>query len=758
MRILFTLTLCLCLMQPAFGVGTSHWTHTSAADFKAGTFRDVVATNLGDLKLSRAVKAMLGEDARVSAVYAIADLPDGTLLAATGPTGLLLQIKDGQVTTSAELGDNVSLFSLIADSKGRALIGTGGEKGQVFLVDRPGSKPKLLFEAEGVQYIWAMAQTDDGMLYAATGPNGQLFEIKPDGTHRILLDTDENNLLCLISDGKDLLHLGSDPNGLVYRVNRRTGDAFVVYDAAETEISALVRDGKGNLYAATAQATNSSAEAAGASEPVGRPEEIVPGGPIPSERPPTPEPPKIPDPSPGDPLPIPRDVQPKSLLILAPGDEEEPPGAPPDDASPRLQPRSGPRPPVGVVGAEPAAEGNAIYRIDPDGFVTEIFRQQVLVYCLIEKDGILLAGTGTDGEIYQINPTAEETSVLAKVDPKDVLCMLPARDGRVLLGLANSGEVAAMTSGFAPNGTYTSAVLDASQISRFGKIRLRGTLPGNTSLRLSTRSGNVAGTSDAGWSAWSDEMSAAEFMQIPAPSARFLQYRLRFESETGKQSPAIEEVDVAYQVPNLAPRIKSITVTPGDTSPQTAEATPDSHKCSVSWEATDPNDDAIVYSLWFRAGSRAPWILMKDKLRTTSHDWETRSVADGMYQIKIEASDSIANPAGSGKDSARVSDPVLVDNTAPVIGDVSTAVDGSSVKIEMKAVDRTGIIASAAYAVDSSSDWQAVLPSDSIADSPEEAYGFSVRDLPAGPHQITLRALDKRGNAALHTISVTIEK
>ena len=37
-----------------------------------------------------------------------------------------------------------------------------------------------------------------------------------------------------------------------------------------------------------------------------------------------------------------------------------------------------------------------------------------------------------------------------------------------------------MTEGFASEGTYTSAVLDAAQVSRFGKIQLHGSLPAGT--------------------------------------------------------------------------------------------------------------------------------------------------------------------------------------------------------------------------------------------------------------------------------------
>jgi hypothetical protein len=769
MRIIIALSICLSCAATALAVGTSHWTHTSEADFKAGTFTDVVATNLGDLKLSRAVTNLLGQDARVSAVYAITQAPDGAVYAATGPEGVLLRIDGGKVETAAEIGENTNLFSLLVDARGRLLVGTGGEVGQILRIEGHGARPQSIFRAPGVQYVWSMLQTPDGKIYAATGPTGQVHEIDPaNGASRVLLDTDENNILCLLPGDGDVLYAGSDPNGLVYRINRKSGEVFVVYDAAETEVTALARDAKGNLYAATAQATEPTGEdAAQTTEQTGRPEnpQPQPGVPIPSDRPAPPSPPEdVPDPSPGDPLPIPREggVKPKSMLILN-AQPDDGPNAPADDPKPdkpdleqaaQLQ-----QEPVGAFGGgEPAPTGNAIYRIDPDGFVTEIFRQSVLIYCMVERNGSLLVGTGTSGEIYQVNPAAEETSVLAKVDPKDVLSMLPTKDGRLLLGLANSGDIVEMSSGFAPSGTFTSPVLDAGQISRFGKIRLRGTLPGGAALKVATRSSNVAGATDAGWSPWSAEISASEFVQVPSPPARFLQYRLRFSSEDGTTSPAVEEIDVAYQLPNLPPKITSVTVTPGEVSSLTGEASPDTQQYTISWDASDPNEDALSYDVYFRAGARAPWILTKEKLNSTMHDWETRTVADGTYQVKVEANDSLANAPGAGRTSSRVSDPVVVDATAPVIGDLKSSVEGRDVKVEMKVVDRTGVIASTSYAVDSSADWQTVLPSDNIADSPEESFSFTIPGLAPGQHQVMLRALDKRGNPAFESVSVTIEK
>src|ERR1700742_5148606 len=54
--------LILLLQSAAFAVTTSHWTQHTEKDWNAGKFKDVVATNLGDVKLSRQVQSLLQED------------------------------------------------------------------------------------------------------------------------------------------------------------------------------------------------------------------------------------------------------------------------------------------------------------------------------------------------------------------------------------------------------------------------------------------------------------------------------------------------------------------------------------------------------------------------------------------------------------------------------------------------------------------------------------------------------------------------
>ena len=155
------------------------------------------------------------------------------------------------------------------------------------------------------QYIWSIVATADGNIYAATGPNGKLFEIHPDGSNKVLFETDENNLLSMTTDGKDLLYVGSDPNGHIYRVNRKTGESFVLYDAAETEISALTLDAQGICTPGTAESTGEDRSRGWTSRrrkirPAGTGTDAG-GGRFRRSRRTTPEPPKLPLPGPGEP-------------------------------------------------------------------------------------------------------------------------------------------------------------------------------------------------------------------------------------------------------------------------------------------------------------------------------------------------------------------------------------------------------------------------------------------------------------------------
>ena len=177
---------------------------------------------------------------------------------------------------------------------------------------------------------------------------------------------------------------------------------------------------------------------------------------------------------------------------------------------------------------------------------------------------------------------------------------------------------------------------------------------------------------------------------------------------------------------------------------------------TIGWDASDPNGDTLQYTLFFRLGTDGPWIKLKDRLKDTNFEWDTRAVADGRYQVKVEASDAAVNPAGAGKVTNRVSEMVLVDNTPPQLDPVSVRINGPAATLTARAEDRSDIVAAMDCAVDSNQDWQAMTPSGMLLDAPEATATFVAAGLTSGPHQLTVRATDARGNPAYQTVMVTI--
>jgi hypothetical protein len=131
-------------------------------------------------------------------------------------------------------------------------------------------------------------------------------------------------------------------------------------------------------------------------------------------------------------------------------------------------------------------------------------------------------------------------------------------------------------------------------------------------------------------------------------------------------------------------------------------------------------------------------------------------VGDGVYELRVTAEDSPANPPGSDLSGWRISAPLIVDNTPPMVTHLAARLRGEEVSVTGTADDAGSRLATIHYAVDSQEDWVAVLPADGIADSLREDFTFSLEDLAPGPHRIAVKVTDLFGNAGYGTLSVTV--
>lgn len=806
---------------PAHAIQPQRWVHSTEADFEAGEMDGVVATNLGDLKLATGVETLGELPEGVSVIYDLAVVGDTTFIAA-GPEGKLLKLVEGEITEVADLPDH-QVFALLPSTEGFVTAALSGKESKLVAYDAEGQVVREMVLPEDVRYVWDMATRNDGKdLVLATGPDGKLLGVNSEGEVTELLDTAQANILCLAQDPDGRVYAGTDTDGLVYRLEA-DGSSYVVYDAAEPEIGAILVAEDGKVYFGTADAEQARpgrmAEAAAAETGRPAPEgdgsalDVIPIEP-PAEVPGDPEPTPMQDApaenrpaaaAPDEPASAPEaasDAMPEAAAEMeAPPEVEAPESEDPGDVATPAETAGPPAPAQydalreevrkrllaarksGAMAAAPGSArptrngkpaatsggaagggekvGNAVYRLDDQGFVAEVFRESVMVLKLVElPDGRLLIGTGSEGQLYRLDPAAGETTVLNDLEPEQLLAIALGNNATIVVGGANPAAILSLTDSPAESGTYTSAALDATHISLWGVFQVTAAFSApSASMTVETRSGNVADPDIAAWSQWSEAQTItpdadADSLQpfevkVASPPARFIQYRLTLfpGNRPHSSNVSVGRVELAYVTPNLRPSIASLTAAYPDFAGVDQPVSP---AMSINWEATDDNADRLLFAVEYqpaRGTASSTWLTLGEDLAEPSLDWDTRKVPDGRYRLRITASDRLDNPGGMAMTARRLADPVLIDNTPPQVKDLTVDVAGRTATISGTAVDEFSPIQSIAYSLDDAERPEPVLPDDLIYDSTSEAWSATLLDLSPGGHAITVRILDARGNA-----------
>lgn len=803
------------LASPASAVRPSQWVHQTEADFQSAELDHTVVTNLGRVELSRASDQLAELEADEAIIYDIAVVNGRTYLA-VGPNGELVELTAENKIESLAKYEKEQVFCLTAAGSGLWVGVSGAESRLELLVDGQ-VKTKIalpevryvwdILSVDGKLYV---ATGTEGRVLVVSEP--QAPDEQP--TIDIALETKQKNVLCLGIDGQNRIYAGTDGEGLVYRltakadvgIDEKLYDVFVLYDAVEPEIGALYVEADGTVYAGTADAEQARpgrlAEAV--AEEKGEKEKSTddssddnaPAGDG-DEVPPAPEPRPQPEPKPEgeqqaadadaqdtgaapepDPAPEPAQIEPTAPPAVEPAGPVQPskkqynalrkvvgqrlaqlrkgqqvrPGANTNGnrGNNRLGAR---RPSGGNNGGSQAKQGNAVYRIGTDGFVREVFRESVMILRIVEHEGRLIIATGNEGQVYRVDPAAEETTVIADLDAQQVPAM-SVIDGKIVIGTANPAQVAALGGGYAATGTFTSDPLDATQPSMWGRLNVLANAPEGTTVSIETRSGNIGDAEAEGWSEWSEPSPiepAAEgdsvFVKVASPTARFIQYRLTLGSD-GEATPAVAKIALMYLVPNMKPKIASLKASYPDPDPNTPPKSLTT--MNVEWEAADPNGDGLTYTLEMRKlGDDQPFIELADELTGGNYEWDTTSTPDGRYKLRLTASDAKDNVPDQVQTDRRLSSVVVVDNTAPLIGDfdVKPGDKPGTLVVQAKVADALSIVSQIRYAINGSQDWKAVLPTDQIYDSTSETVSFTISNLSPGRTVVGVRATDALGNS-----------
>ncbi|HEV3486401.1 MAG TPA: hypothetical protein VG106_13405, partial [Vicinamibacterales bacterium] len=428
----------------------------------------------------------------------------------------------------------------------------------------------------------------------------------------------------------------------------------------------------------------------------------------------------------------------------------------------------------------------AIYRIRADGLWDTFWDSgdDAPYDMLLEPGGSLLVGTGTEGKIFRISGDPARATLLARAAARQVTALMREPGGRIIGVTSNPGKVFSLSSALAKRGTYESDVRDAGTVASWGAIRWRAS-GGKGQVQLYTRSGNTA-TPDDTWSAWSNAYESADGQQITSPNARYLQWRALLTADESP-GPILTSVTAAYLPRNLRPEVDTITVHPpgtvfqrpfstgemeiagfedntsdGRQPAQTGNSAGPAQPPAPSapalgrriyqkglqtfvWKADDANDDKLQFDVFYRREGETAWKALKRGLWDPIFVWDTTSVPDGTYLLKVAASDAPSNSPGTSLIGELESTGFDIDNTPPRI-ELQPASTGSAARITFAVRDEQSSVQRVEYSLDASR-WRVVYPKDGIPDSRREEFDLRL-DAAEGARSVIIRATDAMNNVA----------
>ena len=724
MRIRLALALSAFLAVDALAVAPQFWRVRSAEDFLAGDVEGFAVTSRGELRAGPALKKV----ASFTDPFVLSQVSgaNGDHYFGTGNDGKVYRLRGGElkvIYTSPE----PEIYAL-AFRDGSLLVGSS-PNGKIYRVNPADGTATTLFDPKQA-YIWALAPLPDGALAVATGVEGKLFRVTSNGEGKVWFDAPETHLrsLAVKSDGRILT--GGSGQGRIYEV-RGEGSAHALYDSALSEISTIFIDSNGVGWAAGASS-------------------VLPSS-APAAKPAT--------------------AKPASQSASGSGTATATAEAKKDDATGSADVTFS----FDDQNSSTAQAGSGeLYRINPDGFVEVVrkFDREMIYAINAGRDAnTLLLSTGPQGRLYEMRDG--EVALLATVPEKQIVS-ISARGGATLITTTNSGAVYEMQPGAATKAEFRSAAKDVDRFSQFGHYRIEGRDLTNGSVAIAFRTGNTK-TPDATWSQWSAPSTASEGA-VNAPAGRYVQWRLTMPKPS--TSATIDTVTVAYMNRNVAPVIDGLAVQEPAVvfitgsyppSPQVVEATnPDEYGIftsldssrdksdpgkkvfrkgfrTVTWRAHDDNGDSIRYTLSFRRKGADRWLRLRENIEETSLNFDTSQLPDGLYELRLVATDANDNPAAPLTDT-KESVEFQIDNTPPSI---TARADGGDVVIQIS--DKASPVGKVEYSADAQK-WIRLTPEDGIADSSTETFRLKRSDTDG--KFVIVRAVDAFFNVATESITL----
>ena len=179
--------LVLLVSGQAFAVAPQYWRMRTADDFLAGEIEGFAVTSRGQLKAAPAVQkiATFTDPFVLSQVTA----PNGDLFFGTGNDGKVYRLRGSELKMIYAAPEPEIYAVAFRDG---AVYVASSPNGKIYRVDPDSGQGTAFFDTKQA-YIWALQFTGNDLI-AATGVEGQLFRVTPNGEGKVLFDSPETHL------------------------------------------------------------------------------------------------------------------------------------------------------------------------------------------------------------------------------------------------------------------------------------------------------------------------------------------------------------------------------------------------------------------------------------------------------------------------------------------------------------------------------------------------------------------------------------
>lgn len=526
-------------------------------------------------------------------------------------------------------------------------------------------------------YVWSILPDPRGGLRVATGAPGQVLHITKDGGVKSRSEVEAEHVTDLKWQGDSLVLSTAMPGRVFLKPNK--GEDRVLFDAGfSAEIHRLQVNNDGIYVAVNGGKTGGGAVPAASNK----------------EKPRTP--------------------------ANATGASKPNPGA---GAFGRLDAEST---------LQKAPSGASLWHLDSEGGFRLVagLGKQVILDMVDSEAGVLLA-LSKGGRVAEVTSRGE-VSIVVDVPQANIASL--HKDGWLVTG---GGASVQRFRKDAARAVYLSSVRDAGGVVRIGHVDWHG-----ESVRLEVRTGSTYDVSKANWTAFA---KVPELGGVPrVKEGRFVQFR----AVLGGANTHLRAVRVSYQAPNIAPTLYGVQVvdrkakSTGNKQGVQKKRLRTLRKASkvlssakakfytgikrIGFDVQDRNGDFLVFHVSVRRIGDRFWVPLTRDAGTPLLfvDWNAAEWPEGDYEVKVRATDAHENAPGDGLSAELVSGPIRVDNSPPVIGELSLRAG----KLRFRVKDAASRIRSVRVAVGNGA-WQTVSSNDGMIDSSDEFFAVDLSQL-----------------------------